>query len=91
MKQDELNNLSIIQQAIAVVPSDDEDLTIPGLIFIDEDGTEGVVVVDLMFGGKIKIKLNKGNDVPYYYVKKVYATDITAAGIFVNPVKLATE
>lgn len=83
---DQIKRALFVSKAVAVTPSDSTDLAIPGEIFIDEAGTEGNVKVDLLNGGTITIALRRG-EVPPYLVKKVYATDTTAVGIFVNPLE----
>lgn len=86
MYEDQIKRALFVAKAVAVTPSDSANLAIPGEIFLDQTSTEGNVKVDLMNGGTITIALRKG-DIPPYLVKKVYATDTTAVGIFVNPLE----
>lgn len=86
MYEDQIKRALFVAKAVAVTPNDSANLAIPGEIFLDQTSTEGNVKVDLMNGGTITIALRKG-DIPPYLVKKVYATDTTAVGIFVNPLE----
>lgn len=87
LNQDQIKNISFTCKAIAVTPSNTVDLTTPGLIFIDQTGTEGNVKVDLINGGTLVLAMTK--DMPLALcpvVKRVYASGTTASGIFVNPI-----
>lgn len=87
MNQDQVKNVSFTLQAVAVVPSNTVDLPTPGLLFLDESSTEGVVKVDLVGGGTCKFAITKAGAIPIMpIVKRVYVADTTAAGIFVNPI-----
>lgn len=73
--------------AVEVTPSDTEDLAKPGTLFLDDSGTEGLVKVDLIDGGTVKLSLTKALCFANTcIVKKVYTTDTAASGILLNPI-----
>lgn len=81
---DSLMNLLYITEAVDVTPSDTEELAVPGLIFLDNDSTEGLVKVELLNGGATVIDMPK-NSIPYpYIVRKVFVDVTTATGIKLN-------
>lgn len=83
---DQILKALFISKATEVVPDDDNDLPIAGVLFLDENGTEGYVKVDLMNGGTIKLNLLKSVYLPFI-VKKVYDSETTASGIMINPIQ----
>lgn len=88
MYEDQIKNVSFTLKAVAVVPSDTDDLPTPGLLFLDEGSTEGNVKVDLIGGGTRIFAITKAGAIPIMpIVKKVYATGgTTAVNIYVNPI-----
>jgi hypothetical protein len=86
MTQDQFYNLAFIINAIPVEKSDTKDLSNPGILFLDQNSTEGNVKVDLLEGGTVTIALTKANSTPFFVVKKVHSTNTTAVGIYVSPI-----
>lgn len=84
LQLDQIKNITFVRKALAVTPSDSADLAYPGTLFLDQSSTEGNVKVDLIDGGTVTIAMKKGVYDPIV-VKRVYATDTTAVGIFLNP------
>lgn len=76
-------NMLLISAAVPVVPNDDADLEVPGILYLDASGTAGTAHVELLNGGEITIDLVLG--VPaLFLVKRVYE-DSTAVGMLLNP------
>ena len=89
MNEDQIKNVAFTNKAIAVdtLKSNTVDLETPGILFLDETSTEGVVKVDLVGGGTCVFAITKAGAIPIMpVVKRVYVLGTTAVNIFVNPI-----
>ena len=78
-----LFNVLLVGAGVPVVPDSDKDLAVPGILFLDNTGTEGTVIVDLLNGGTVTLAMTKNTPL-LFLVKRVRAGG-TAAGILLNP------
>lgn len=74
------NPFQVPSNAVSVTPSDSDDLSHYGLLYI---GTGGNVKVDLAGSGTSTYTVESGEWLPVL-VKKVYSTDTTASGIVLH-------
>jgi hypothetical protein len=84
---DQVKNIMFTSQALVVTPNDSADLSAPGTLFLDENGTEGMVTVTLLDGGTVKLSLTKAICfATTCIVKRVFATGTTAVNIYINTI-----
>jgi hypothetical protein len=81
--QDQALKSLLIGSAHVVTPSDTLDLPSPGVLFLDNSGTEGNVKADLVEGGTITFALSKTIR-NYFLVSRVWATGTAAVGILID-------